>query len=1769
MTAPRTSFDTGPLSWVKSEIDLALQRAIAALQSGSVKEASGSLHQASGALQIVGLDGITQVMAELEGLLADIVKGGIADDETHRGIAGRGIAGIAGYLDQLMSGGTHQPLRLLPLFRELVAARDPSRSIDPVDLYFPDLAPRPPRRDKVPVQLHAEEAGRYMRDQRVRFQRGFVTWLKQSAKPEAETDIAGIAEMRAAVDAIEATMGPASPRAFWWAAAAYFEALSGGMLPKDLDARRMCNRIESQIRRLAEGSHNVAERLLREALFHVAHAQPASELVRQVQDTYHLGNTLPGHAQPSLAAPPAAVKQARERLVQALAAWNRFATGHPAALAEFNKAAGPLADCTRQLGNEALAQLAARIAEVGEWAARDSSAMSEAVSLEQAVALLLAERAIDNLSDGKLSPDDDGFRQRSSRLSERLATGMQGTLLRTASGDALLDELAAQAQERLMVNQVVGEMQESLRTVESVLDEFFRDPSRRSRLASLDKPLMQLTGAFDVLGDRRARAMLEATAAEIARVGDPTYSPQQAEFEAIAQTLSGLGFYIAAVAQGDADFDAIMKPVLAKDLPPGEEAEVTVEAQLASLQQKAAALFEQWKQRPEDAHIKAQLQQELGAIQQDAGLVADTALEEKAAQALKLIEDAAAPVAPELAAAVQGIAPAAGAEAALSEEAARLLEASAESVDAELLSVYLEEAGEVLGDVADNLAQLRERPRDAAVLTAVRRGFHTLKGSGRMVGLTRLGETAWSMEQTLNRWLQEERPATPELIALIDAGHHYFFEAVALLKTGASALDDAKLRAQAESVRNGDSNAAAVADNVTNLGAANQSPAPATEPGRSPAEQPAPAAGAPDRKALRAAAAAAGAVSASVANAAAAANESVMLGDQEVSATVFTLFSGEAHSLLTAIREEFETLKQHGIISDAMLRATHTLAGISGTVGLAELRRVAKAFEAALTRLGTDALSTDEEDLVGFTIDALDAMITSAVNLRVQAADESLLDRLEHVAGGPMATAAEGEDATNIAEPSTERRQQRLEDELDPQLVQVFVEEAGELMPAIGSALRGWRVAPADADQGRALQRLLHTFKGGARMAGAMGLGELTHSMETRAEQALAGSEPDAAFFDDLESSFDRVGVLFDRLAGRDGAAPEAAAAAAESAMPGADGTVSGLQLARDGEAARALLRVRADVVDRLVNEAGEVSIARSRIEGELRALKSALQELTDNVLRLRTQLREVEIQAESQMQSRTADTRGKDGFDPLEFDRFTRFQELTRLMAESVNDVQTVQQTLLAAANSSEAALAAQARLSRDLQQNLMRVRMVPFASLSERLHRIVRQTAREVDKRANLDIRGGNIEIDRSVLERITGPFEHLVRNAVSHGIEAPEARAAAGKPPMGDVRIEATQEGNEVRLTISDDGGGLDLARIRAKALEMGLLKPGDSPNDTEVADLIFQPGLTTAKSLTEVSGRGIGMDVVRSETATLGGRVEVHSTPGAGARFTIFLPVTMAVMQAVLVRGGERSFAVPAVMVEHVAQLRPEEIEQAVREGAVSWQSRRLVLHYLPRLLEMEGVQPDLRLTTPVMFLKSGSHAIALFVDEIVSSNQEIVVKQLGPQLQRLPGIAAATVLPNGDIALIINPVQLAHRAATLPAAIKSAAAVPQPQAPALPVVMVVDDSLTVRKFTGRLLERHGYAMMVARDGVEALEKLEEALPDVMLVDIEMPRMDGFELARRVRADARLAHIPIVVISSRTADKHREHATEIGVNAFLGKPYPEDELLELIGAFTGKS
>jgi chemosensory pili system protein ChpA (sensor histidine kinase/response regulator) len=310
------------------------------------------------------------------------------------------------------------------------------------------------------------------------------------------------------------------------------------------------------------------------------------------------------------------------------------------------------------------------------------------------------------------------------------------------------------------------------------------------------------------------------------------------------------------------------------------------------------------------------------------------------------------------------------------------------------------------------------------------------------------------------------------------------------------------------------------------------------------------------------------------------------------------------------------------------------------------------------------------------------------------------------------------------------------------------------------------------------------------------------------------------------------------------------------------------------------------------------------------------------------------------------------------------------------------------------------------------------------------------------------------------------------------------------------------------------------------------------------------------------------VVRNDIASIGGRVDIATTRGKGTTFTVYLPLTLAVTQAVLVRAGTTVVAFSAAMIEQVLRLKSDALEAHYEKHVLEFQERQYPLHSLRQLLGEIVTSREYQPYNSVLLLRSGIQRVAVHVDELIG-NQEIVVKAIGPQLSRAPGVSGATVLADGRVALIMNPVQLANRQEQ---ALRAAPTTPfkaEATAPAktlAPIVMVVDDSLTVRKITGRLLEREGYRVVTAKDGVEALERIAEAMPQIMLVDIEMPRMDGFDLTRNVRADARTQGIPIVIISSRTADKHRNQAAQLGVNAFLGKPYPEAELLQLVAKYT---
>ena len=779
-------------------------------------------------------------------------------------------------------------------------------------------------------------------------------------------------------------------------------------------------------------------------------------------------------------------------------------------------------------------------------------------------------------------------------------------------------------------------------------------------------------------------------------------------------------------------------------------------------------------------------------------------------------------------------------------------------------------------------------------------------------------------------------------------------------------------------------------------------------------------------------------------------------------------------------------------------------------------------------------------------------------------------------------------------------------DTIDADLFPVFTEEALELLPQLGGALRHWLMRPDNLSARSEVLRTLHTLKGSARLSGALRLGEMAHRMETAAER-LGTEQLLASDIEPLLGSFDALSARFDLLRQIDARPQNVVQTAAElettEAVPVWGDAESGGSPAADAAAEAqpavtnmdalepprapkplavrtgAAVRVRPELLDRLVSQTGEVMITRSRMEAELLTLRGSLKDLTGNLDRLRQQLRDIELQAETQMQSRLAQARDADqSFDPLEFDRFTRVQELTRMMAESVNDVATVQRNLQRAVEATEDGLVAQGRQTRELQRDLLRTRMVEFEGISERLYRVVRQTSKETGKQVRLDIVGGHIEMDRGVLDRMTAAFEHLLRNSVVHGIEPPEQRLMLGKPAEGRIEVRLAQELNDVSVVFQDDGAGLDLPRLRDKAQLQGLVPAGASLSDAEAAQLVFAPGLTTASEVSAIAGRGVGMDVVRTEVVALGGRIEIQSAAGQGSAFKLVLPLTTAVTQVVMVRAGALSFGVPSNLVELVRRVTQEELAQAYADGALPSADGMVPFFWAGALLQSsaQSSEPQAR-TLPVVIFRSAAQRLALHVDEVLG-NQEVVVKNLGPQLSRLPGLAGMSVLASGAVALIYNPVALAavygtqvpgwvhvqqQKPTVAGSAVDGGDVLPSPSA--VPMVLVVDDSITVRRVTQRLLQREGYRVALASDGLQALERLQQERPTVVLSDIEMPRMDGFDLVRNIRSDPRLQGLPVIMITSRIAAKHRELARELGVSHYLGKPYSEDELLALIAHY----
>ncbi|MBI3479574.1 MAG: Hpt domain-containing protein [Nitrosomonadales bacterium] len=1750
-------FNLGTLAAVKPDVDGMLSEIGAQMDvyfgapvqnAAAMEGVRAGLQRLLEVLKKVGLEGAAVFCAELELTLSELADNPQQVSAMHRDVLRRALFGIKHYLDSQSIGVGSAALGLFPQYQELQQLRGLEMSFE-LDLFYPSLdVPLPIQVLNLPVQRDATASLKMLRSQ---FQQGLLKWLRQ------DDAAASIKLMRQALEGVLRCTPQDGSRAFWWISGGLLDCLGPDGFPAEMNVRKLLSRIDQQMRALIDGNAGDAKPVLNEMLYLIGHCQVASEQVDTIKRVYALQQYFPELSAVSSSEVDERLGVLRDQLRVAEECWERCIQGDSAACENFTQHAEQMALQSDSLDRDVLQYLTKQIHMLSQYAS--SPELAQPIAIDMAMALLLLGSGIEFYS-----RIDSSFQKQAHILSERI----QAAIKQHPEDKKQLMELVElhyqMEQGSDVMGPLAGEMVVNLQQVEQGLNTFFENPATRNELPKLMCLLGQIRGGLRISSLQHADQLLVAIQNHVHLFTQRNDLASQAERSALAEAIGALENYLQRLAHGHtSDVSRLQEASAGMDkLDHGAEAEAAASVGVAEIAAPLSSVS-----TPEKIAVPM----------------------DQALQGAEKLQSAGA-------------------------KPGSTRRGSAE--DQELLDIFIEEAQEVLDTIRSNLESSLAHPENHEQIVAIRRGFHTLKGSGRMVGLIDLGEVAWCIERAMNKWLQDNKTATPELLSLIKAAVQSFDGWVKTLKAqGEAIVEAAELKAaalQIENARHPETRPAAGKEAQPQVTSVQVGPAAAAMPDL--AELSVAAAYEPAHEVLPLAQAS---------------DSADLTGEASLpSPALFNIARDEIKQNIVILRQMLDELRSVSppVVRYDFMRAAHTLAGVSRTMEFSAVEALSHALEGWLqARMEQPfTLSAGQLQMLEQVIVELDGMMQSISDNEVPLMRGDLLNQLlgdkDNLGGTIPEPVSEPEKAAqpDILVPqapetgsgavqtsrdsyeqmmsdmgkmsdaviesagksvtlqpmevtlaksvatSVETDKPVVHDELDEQLLPVFIEEAEDLIPKIDESLRAWRESPGDEQQVQALKRLLHTLKGSARMVGAMQIGEITHEMEDRV--AAVQRRGEAGYWDELEDDFDHVSALVEEI--RSGKPVENKRSLTgrrvtdQAAANGRRADRRALELGAERAALGNMLRVRSEAVDRLVGEASEISVARSRMETELQVVREGLQELTGSVTRLRRQLREVEIQAESQIQARVSLAKDNaEQFDPLELDRFTRFQELTRFMNESVHDVQTVQQSTLKNLEEAFAVMAAQGRLNRELQQGLMNIRMVSFNSITDRLYRVVRQTGKELNKRANLELAGTGVELDRSVLEKMIAPLEHLLRNAIVHGLEDEQVRAAKGKLPIGEIRLSVRQENNEVVFEFSDDGAGLNFEKLRGKAIASGLLQAAEQASDEQLAQLIFIPGLSTASEITEIAGRGIGMDVVRSEISALGGRIDVSSTRGEGTKFLIHLPLTLAFTQVLMVRAGEAIYAIPSLMVEQVRQAKQAELEELLRVRQVEWQGHTYPLHYLPHLLGNPEAVQKIQPRNSVLLLRSGGQRIALHTDELLG-NQGVMVKNIGPQLARLSGIAGATVLGDGKVVLILNPEQLVHYAGSISKAKKAIQDKPFNTAP---LIMVVDDSLTVRKITSRMLSRAGYQVVTATDGVDALEKLGEFTPDVMLLDIEMPRMDGFALAKELRRNPKTLDLPIIMITSRTADKHRDYAMQLGVNTYLGKPYQEDVLLQKIADF----
>jgi chemosensory pili system protein ChpA (sensor histidine kinase/response regulator) len=1744
-------------------------------QRALLEKCADQLHCAHGVLRLVEVYGAALLAEEMEYVTRYLLS---SDNDQKRQVDGldalmRAMVQLPTYLERVLSGGRDLALVLLPLLNDLRSVRG-SPLLSEGTLLLLNLKSDQPAQPQSPGQDEQSiSVAQWARRLRPRFQIGLLGYIRGERTVQNLEILAKVAEKLEQV----ATIQPVFQ--LWWVVGAILEAVRANGLEGSATLKRLLGQADRQIKTLYElGEERYCEDppvdLLNNLLYYVARASNSGGRISAVRASFKLTELLPvddsiEHERESLSAPSvklmrtvaAAIKEDLSKVKDVLDIFVRRGGGRNDELTPQLELLKKISDTLGVLG-------------LGELRQRVQDEIAELAGI---------------LGDGKTPPEESLLKVAGVLLSvEDSLDDQLVRLILPSVPDATRTDLPADQdlEFRLVSEAVLRECIVNLARIKEAVSVAVQKPGDfpPQGLDNVPQLLRGITAGLLMLGKGRAVELMDAIGAQVRNLIEPgAPTPDPIRLERVADAIVSIEYYMETLQSGRNDpwymlDNAEMCLKTLADTAPSRVPNISISSSDAAKTVKLDPTETVALDRGQHAHA-----------------------------ATHPLTEVPQP----------------------------------EPVDPQFVELFIEEAKEEIDSIQKSFPQWDQNPMDLEALALMRRSFHTLKGSGRMVGARSIAEFGWSIENLLNRMMDKTLSRTPGMMALLRSAVAALPQLVEQLESG---------RHNPVPVEALMARAFAYAD------------------GRDPEQ--ATLVMAPEDRGT-------GSVSESVAAADSAVGEAPEAGEAAppplpMDPLLHDIYSKETSSHLTEIREYLR--KRSGQpapheLPETVYRAIHTL---SGSSKMAEARhgiRITEPLNQVMRKVFDSGLGLSDLGLatLGDAVRAIDNVVRHINESSAFFSEQpSLLDRLHSVeAEIDAAIALDAADAIDISasamEPDVEEPIAPVPEiapappaaeEFDHEIASIYSEEASELLEAAEVSLTAWNRDRKDKGRVAELQRQLHTLKGGARMAGISAMGDLSHELETLVLQidsgAVAGNDHAYAVMqaslDELARMRDVVGTgtvpagasaLISQI--RDladptrtaaatslapaapvasptmtespmqAAPPEAAAApptmtapptpavvppdavaaphaavqtgtdaaAAEAGVPAepapaSEESAAGLELSsapvlpgREAVPAERveMARVDADLLDTMLNNAGEVSIFRARLDQQVNSIDFNLAELARTVTRLKEQLRGLEMETEAQVLNRHQDEDPRrNDFDPLELDRYSSLQQYSRALAETSGDVASIQGLLETLTREAQNLLTQQSRVITELQNSLMRTRMVPFQRHVQRLTRLVRQAANDTGKRAELVVQGAAAELDRQMLERMVPPLEHMLRNAVVHGIEAPERRTALGKPDVGRISVSLERDGAEVVIVVADDGAGISVKLIREKAISLGLADPQAKLTDEEAVQLILEPGFSTAGHVTQAAGRGVGMDVVATEVKKLGGGLFIDTTAGKGSRFTIRLPFTLAISQALIVRVAEEVYALPLATVEGVVRLPRNIVARHLGKDAPLFEygGQKYRFQQLGSFVGLGPTRlPEADISISVVLIRAGEHSTALVTDELVGS-REIVVKSLGPQVSAIRGVAGATILGDGRIVIILDMGSLVRSEWRA----RPTETVVLDQRDRRTFALVVDDSITVRRVTQRLLERNGMRVLTAKDGVDAVSLLQENLPDIILLDIEMPRMDGYEVAAHVRNDPRLKDIPIVMITSRVSEKHRARAIELGVDDYLGKPYQESQLLDAI-------